>query len=63
MTKCATCVFWGASDWGGDGRCRRYAPHGEVSVWPMTAADDWCGDWEGEGEIVLKIDDGGSADE
>ena len=56
---CADCRFWRRGgpagrdiDWG---ECRRMPPtlpqidedkllH--VGLWPHTAADDWCGEWE-----------------
>ncbi len=57
--QCAVCRFWRQGgpagrdlDWG---ECRRMPPalpqidqdkllH--VGLWPHTAADDWCGEWE-----------------
>ncbi|MBB5352717.1 hypothetical protein HNR46_002965 [Haloferula luteola] len=52
---CADCIHWNSSD-EGEGECRRHAPQmiafevdDEVvleSRFPMTAAEDWCGDFE-----------------
>ncbi len=54
---CGDCIHWnaGAEE---EGECRRHAPQmiafevdEEVhleSRFPMTAADDWCGDFEPE---------------
>lgn len=39
------------------GQCRRYAPRPtrqvddlETVFWPLTAQDDWCGEWEQEAD-------------
>ena len=52
---CAECSFWNPLE-EGHGECRRHAPQtvafevdDEVkfeSVFPVTAGDDWCGDFE-----------------
>jgi len=57
---CDGCRFWrrrDPDDRGGDwGECRRMPPtlppveddkllH--VGIWPHTAGDDWCGEWQG----------------
>jgi hypothetical protein len=52
MRLCMTCVWWSSLDQGQpeeffQGFCRRYAPTSnddEHGTWPMTDADDWCGD-------------------
>lgn len=49
---CANCVYWCAQSQ--VGQCRRFpplvylAPGSSVleSVWPMTRADGWCGEYE-----------------
>jgi hypothetical protein len=55
--SCADCRFFDASDTR-DGYCRRNAPRSHLvaadagdelrvrGVWPIVAADDWCGQWE-----------------
>ena len=49
--RCATCVFWRPENASGFlGRCRRMPPtiqttvQGAKSMWPITAAQDWCGE-------------------
>ncbi len=52
---CGKCVYWKSMD-SNSGECRRHAPQMiafEVddvvkfeSRFPMTAAEDWCGDFE-----------------
>jgi hypothetical protein len=52
---CAACTFWNKLD-GEHGECRRHAPQtvafevdDEVkfeSMFPVTAGEDWCGDFE-----------------
>ena len=57
--SCCTCRFWrpGPSDDRGPdwGECRRMPPTlppieeeklVHVGIWPHTAEDDWCGEWE-----------------
>jgi hypothetical protein len=46
---CHNCRFWRKDDDGGT--CRRDPPtvvydteDGAFSIWPMTAAEDWCGE-------------------
>lgn len=47
---CATCRFWQPAKHGKLGQCRTRSPvvvvAGEIAGtrWPMTAADDWCGE-------------------
>ncbi len=52
---CRRCLWWdGAGPARGVGRCRRNSPvpaDGETQVlayarWPLTLADDWCGEWQ-----------------
>ena len=56
---CHTCWFWrqGASEHRGPewGECRRLPPSlppieeeklVHVGIWPHTAEDDWCGEWQ-----------------
>lgn len=64
---CATCRYWGGhavrtSD--EKGPCRRRSPtpfkadhpvndiHAE---WPMTAFDDWCGEWEEDTHLTSAL--------
>lgn len=58
---CASCAYfepWARQrdPWRAQGDCRRHAPRAmEVagqpkSVFPLTASDRWCGDWEEAGE-------------
>lgn len=52
---CADCIHWNEVE-SGSGECRRHAPQmiafevdEDVRVeshFPMTATDDWCGDFE-----------------
>jgi hypothetical protein len=52
---CSACAFWNPLE-DGHGECRRHAPQTvafEVddemqfeTMFPVTAADDWCGDFE-----------------
>lgn len=52
---CEACAYWNSMEEGA-GECRRHAPQtitfevdDEVkfeSMFPVTAADDWCGDFE-----------------
>lgn len=57
--SCDTCAYW-ADDGDGSGECRRHAPRprptDEVTHWPSTLPDDWCGDWE-DGEPICGCDD------
>lgn len=52
MDKCQNCKFWDVGKRGNRGlmRCRRYPPPGTDSpnadYWPMTLADDWCGEFK-----------------
>jgi len=58
---CVTCRYWRnlGRDKVGDleGYCRRRAPQAwmgpdnrsERPQWPLTGADDWCGEWEARG--------------
>jgi hypothetical protein len=46
--SCASCVFWDplepGAKWGDcRARCPTPDPNG-IGQWPMTDADDWCGD-------------------
>jgi hypothetical protein len=56
--QCASCRFWRREhaergpSWG---QCRRMPPVlpdydaeklAHVGIWPHTAADDWCGEWQ-----------------
>ena len=54
---CGTCRFWDPiwklQSEDGDkkskrGGCHRHAPHSSALTqsWPMTLADEWCGDFE-----------------
>jgi hypothetical protein len=54
---CASCLFWNNETQFGDeitwGFCRRYPPRSgtdaegdDVALWPMTVADNWCGEWK-----------------
>ena len=51
---CGNCRFWDERS-GGDGYCRRHPPRPQVvrlleadtdryAVFPVTAAEDWCGE-------------------
>ena len=54
---CAICRFWEPlEDNGFQGQCRRHAPEPQVTdsvhvlaVWPVTNAQDWCGEFVPEG--------------
>ena len=50
--KCKDCRWW-KPDPVGNGECRRYAPQSRpdalvpernYTFWPVTEAEDWCGD-------------------
>jgi hypothetical protein len=55
--SCKTCKFWNEiPDYALSGHCQRYAPRAHVSRnsgifetvmahWPVTAEEDWCGEW------------------
>ena len=53
---CAACKHWNKIDSADKGECRRHAPQSLVftidsktrfeSRFPVTAANDWCGDFE-----------------
>lgn len=53
---CSTCKHWNKTEDAGKGECRRHAPQSLVftidrktrfeSRFPVTAASDWCGDFE-----------------
>lgn len=48
---CDACRYWQETDGKAEpavGECRRYAPppgDGLTAMWPMTDADDWCGEY------------------
>lgn len=45
--RCETCRFW-EDHQPFTGRCHRYPPtplRGGTGFGPLTAADDWCGEW------------------
>lgn len=58
INVCGTCIYW---HHGNDaGECRRHPPVvlnktpnfmgadlRACCIWPVTASDDWCGDWIG----------------
>lgn len=57
--RCETCKWWDDEpDNERDGKCRRHTPTIEPYIleqdqfeypwgtWPMTYADDWCGEWQ-----------------
>jgi len=62
MDNCSNCRFWRLFDPEEDerGQCRRHAPAAQLMdaagcnsnrdfaarVWPVTYADDWCGDYQ-----------------
>lgn len=57
--RCATCRFWDPY-YDVSGNCQRYAPKPTLvrsrlevnnsdlteALWPITSADDYCGEWE-----------------
>lgn len=48
---CSTCAWWAQIDDSELGQCRLHAPrprdHNRDSTrWPITAEDDWCGEWD-----------------
>ena len=59
VQTCGLCRYWYVTDRGADDqRCRRFPPtfaseffkerpypHPAAGVWPVTAYDDWCGEW------------------
>ncbi|RJP18380.1 MAG: hypothetical protein C4527_29030 [Candidatus Omnitrophota bacterium] len=53
--KCMHCEFWNVLDVADssrrEGECRKYAPRVRMDgitqgSWPLTDADDWCGDFQ-----------------
>lgn len=58
IEECGNCLHWDPES-GGRGLCRRHAPAAGVlrdlspidaaAVWPRTKADDWCGEFKGQG--------------
>lgn len=48
--RCETCRWF--ENFGGQGRCRRYAPlrsrpdHPERGIWPLVMPTDWCGEYQ-----------------
>lgn len=59
---CGKCRFRNGrqDEWSGHAECRRFpptnAPHsrgGNVSVWPTTAAYDWCGEFQSNPATTL----------
>jgi hypothetical protein len=54
---CAICAYWQPLEESSfQGQCRRHAPRPEVSdsvhmlaAWPVTNAQDWCGDFSAKG--------------
>lgn len=53
--RCATCRFW-EDHQPFTGRCHRYPPtpmRGGTGFGPLTAADDWCGEWQPQ-EVTAK---------
>jgi len=62
---CYTCRYWnalGPAYWLkptelGNSECRRFPPILDTegnTVWPETAHDDWCGEWEHDVEDKKK---------
>ena len=56
LTNCENCRFWSPVSGSlfeqklANGECRRKSPvlvvsRGRVRLWPLTKADDWCGDF------------------
>lgn len=49
-TPCSSCAYWDAFPADGYGKCRCHAPvvlpGSSTARWPVTAATDWCGEWE-----------------
>lgn len=53
MIECRSCKFW-HKDYDDTGQCRRHCPTcifdalapDALSVWPMTASSDWCGEYQ-----------------
>jgi hypothetical protein len=47
LKACQVCRFWQQTS-GTDGHCRRRSPRasrdGNYARWPITKADDWCGE-------------------
>ena len=41
---CKTCRFWEQRHYP-KGFCRRYPLVLEATTWPVTTADDWCGEY------------------
>lgn len=47
---CDECKHWKGPDEHGRGECRRYAPRPSrrmerMPAWPLTVAQDWCGEF------------------
>lgn len=49
---CSQCAWWNEYlDEPKVGECQRFPPQlvtADQSLWPVTEADDWCGEWEAE---------------
>ena len=57
---CSVCKFWDGPKLEAKykdtmGECRRHAPQGTMldqRAWPLSAWDDWCGEWKDEATKV-----------
>jgi len=53
-TTCSHCRFWRVDTLGDAGLCVRKAPSPSTAtatrlpeaIWPLTWAENWCGEWE-----------------
>lgn len=50
LQTCRNCRFWEPADEDEVGECRRRSPRPgdeqRPAWWPITADEDWCGEWE-----------------
>jgi hypothetical protein len=57
-TRCSNCYSWEELEDHQRGRCRRHAPTPSLSgleaLWPITRADDWCGQFEPISAVSMK---------
>ena len=67
MGSCERCVFWDRMN-DHVGECRRYPPRigpndepdgpdtmgPHTAVWPITFADEWCGEWAAAEEVSFR---------
>ena len=55
---CTGCAYWAATGSGEQaGQCRIGPPRTSATArWPVTAPDDWCGEWQpAEPAVEVKV--------